>query len=420
MSLAYLLRYAATRAPNKPALYVNNLVLTYAELDSEAQRLARRLIACGTKPGDRVALHMHNGTEIAIAYFACFLAGAIAVPINTRMKAAEIEYMLEHSGSFIYLGQSDVALEEINSRVPGIRQLFLDHLKLKDRFSVLSAITLPLVQEDNPAVILYTSGSTARPKAVVHSHRSLLNAARGLWIESDDVIMMVMSMAHSAALAMLLAGAAAGATSVVTKQFEADLALDAIAAHRATYMIRMPTMYRALTMAQVAQPRDITSMRLWLASGDAIPAALQRNFSRQIGLPLHEIFGATETGVIAANWGCETKQIGSFGRAAPGVDVAVVDANRNSVSFGTEGEMVVRSPANMIGYWNDPIATTGALVTAGFISAISSPKVQMVTCGSAAARRRSSFGRRERFTSGGRSDLLPAWCRPRSRRGGSY
>ena len=290
MSLAYLLRDAATRAPNKPALYVNNLVLTYAELDSEAQRLAHRLIACGTKPGDRVALHMRNGAEIAIAYFACFLAGAIAVPINTRMKAAEIEYMLEHSGSSIYLGQSDVALEEINSRVPGIRQLFLDHLKLKDRFSVLSAITLPLVQEDNPAVILYTSGSTARPKAVVHSHRSLLNAARGLWLESDDVIMMVMSMAHSAALATLLAGAAAGATSVVTEQFEADLALDAIAAHRATYMIRMPTMYRALTMAQVAQPRDITSMRLWLASGDAIPAALQRNFSRQIGLPLHEIF----------------------------------------------------------------------------------------------------------------------------------
>jgi len=119
-------------------------------------------------------------------------------------------------------------------------------------------------------------------------------------------------------------------------------------------------------MAQVAQPRDITSMRLWLASGDAIPAALQRNFSRQIGLPLHEIFGATETGVIAANWGCETKQIGSFGRAAPGVSVAVIDANGDPVSFGTEGEMVVRSPANMIGYWNDPIATTGALVNGWF------------------------------------------------------
>jgi long-chain acyl-CoA synthetase len=366
MSLASLLREAANRAPNKPAICANDLVVTYAELECEAQSLARRLIACGAKPGDRVALHMHNGVEIAIAYFACFLAGAIAVPINARMTSAETEYMLEHSGSSIYLGQSDVALEEISSRSPCIRQLFLDHLKLKDRFSVMSAITLPSVHEDEPAVILYTSGSTARPKGVVHSHRSLLNAARGLWIEGDDVTVIVMSMAHSAALAMLVAGAAACATSVVAKQFEAELVLDAIAVYRATYMIGMPTIYRALTVAQAAQPRDVTSMRLWLASGDTIPAALQSNFSRHMGLSLHEIFGATETGVIAANWNCGTKQIGSFGRAAPGVDVAVIDANGDPASFGTEGEMIVRSPANMIGYWNDPLATTAALVSGWF------------------------------------------------------
>jgi long-chain acyl-CoA synthetase len=125
-------------------------------------------------------------------------------------------------------------------------------------------------------------------------------------------------------------------------------------------------MYRDLTAAQAVQPRDITSMRLWLASGETIPSALQSNFSRHIGLPLHEIFGATETGVIAANWDCGAKQIGSFGRAADGVDVAVIDANGGAVSFGTEGEMIVRSPANMIGYWNDPIATAGALVNGWF------------------------------------------------------
>jgi long-chain acyl-CoA synthetase len=225
---------------------------------------------------------------------------------------------------------------------------------------------LPPVREDDPAVIRYTSGSTARAKGAVHSHRSLLNAAGGLWIESDDVIMIVMSMAHSVALAMLLAGTAAGAASVVVRQFEADPVLDAIACYRATYMIGIPIMYRALTAAQAVQPRDITSMRLWLASGDTIPSALQSNFCRRVGLPLHEIFGATETGVIAANWGCEAKQIGSSGRAAPGVDVAVIDANGDPVSFGSEGEMIVRSPANMIGYWNDPIATAGALVNGWF------------------------------------------------------
>jgi long-chain acyl-CoA synthetase len=173
-------------------------------------------------------------------------------------------------------------------------------------------------------------------------------------------------MAHSVALAMLLAGTAAGASSVVIRQFEADPVLDAIACYRATYMIGMPIMYRALTAAQAVQPRDITSMRLWLASGDTIPSALQNNFCRHVGLPLHEIFGATETGLIAANWVCGAKLIGSFGRAAPGVDVAVIDVNGDPVSFGTEGEMIVRSPANMIGYWNDPIATAGALVNGWF------------------------------------------------------
>jgi long-chain acyl-CoA synthetase len=366
MSLASLLRDAASRIPNKPALYLEDRVLTYGELDGEAQRLARRLIACGAKPGDRVALHMHNGAEIAIAYFACFLAGAIAVPINARMKAPEIEYMLEHSGSSIYLGQREVALEEISARLPCIRQLLLDNLKLEVCSNVLSAITLPAVHEDDPAVILYTSGSTARPKGVVHSHRSFLNAALGLWIASDDVIMIVTPMAHSVALAMLVAGTVAGAASVVVKQFEVDAVLDAIAGYRATYMIGMPIMYRALTTAQAVQPRDITSMRLWLASGDTIPPALQSNFSRHIGLPLYEIFGATETGVIAANWGCGPEQIGSFGRAAQGVDVAVIDVNGAPVSFGTKGEMIVRSPANMIGYWNDPVATAGALVDGWF------------------------------------------------------
>jgi acyl-CoA synthetase (AMP-forming)/AMP-acid ligase II len=341
-------------------------VLTYAEFDVEAQRLARRLMACGAKPGDRVALHMHNCAEIAIAYFACFLAGVVAVPISARMKGPEIEYALEHSGSTMYVGQSEVMLEEISSSFPGVRQLLLDRLKPEIRSNVLSAITLPPVQEDDPAVILYTSGSTALPKGVVHSHRSFLNAARGLSISADGVIIIAMSMTHSMGLAMLLAGTAAGATSIVVSQFDADLLLDAIARHGATYMVGVPAMYRPLITAQEARPRDVTSIRRWLVTGDTLTTALQNDFTRQYGRPLHEIFGSTETGVIATNWACGTNRHGSFGRAAPEVDVAIIDTNGDAAPPGTEGEMVVRSPANMIGYWNDPIATAGALVDGWF------------------------------------------------------
>ena len=123
MSLASSLRDVATRSPNQPALYLERRMLTYAELNSEAQQLALRLLGSGLRPGDRVALHMYNGAELVVGYFGCFYAGAIAVPVNTRMKAAEIEYVLEHSGSSIYLGQSELFQEISESRLrfPTIR-----------------------------------------------------------------------------------------------------------------------------------------------------------------------------------------------------------------------------------------------------------------------------------------------------------
>jgi long-chain acyl-CoA synthetase len=368
MMLASLLRDASTHFPNKPALKLENRVLTYAEFDIQARRFACQLIASGVNPGDRIALHMRNAAEIAIAYFACFYAGAIAVPINTRMKAPEIEYVIEHSGCSTYIGQSNPVegLEEVWSRFPGVRQVLFNDLERDVCSNYVPAVALPTVRADDPAIILYTSGSTARPKGVVHSHRSFLNAARGLSISGDDVVMIVMSMTHSMGLAMLLAGTAAGATSIVVTQFDADLLLDAIAGHGGTYMVGVPAMYRLLITAQEARPRDVTSIRRWLATGDTLATALQNDFTRQYGRPLHEIYGTTETGMIATNWACGTNRDGSFGRAAPEVEVVIIDSNRDPAPPGTEGEMVVRSTATMLGYWKDEAATAAALIDGWF------------------------------------------------------
>ena len=260
MLLASSLHEASTRSPSKLALKSEDSRLTYAELDIQARRFASELIACGVHRGDRIALHMRNGTEIAIAYFGCFYAGAIAVPISTRLKTPEIEYMIEHSGSSVLVAQSTPAedLEKAWSRFPNLRLVLSNGLE-RDvcSHSATRSATLPTVRADDPAIILYTSGSTARPKGVVHSHRSFLNAARGLNISGDDVVTIAMSMTHSMGLALLLASTAAAAMAIVVTDFDADLLLDAIAGHGGTHMVGVPAMYRSLVTA--ARPRGLAS-----------------------------------------------------------------------------------------------------------------------------------------------------------------
>ena len=364
MPLASSLRGAVALFPNKPAIIFDGRTLSYLELDREAQRRALTLIAAGVGPGDLVALHMDNGSELAVGYFACFYAGAIAVPVNTRMKGPEIEYVLAHSGASIYVGQPDLFREvaDIRARFPGIRRFTVDWRALEVSVGESTAGTLPAVAADRPAAILYTSGSTARPKGVVHTHRSLLLAAvRWFSLARDDIVVIITPMVHAAGFMTLLAVVNAGATAVLVERFDPDAVLDAIEHHRGTYLLGMPVMYRALIAAQGARPREVGSARRYLAGGDAVPPALQSEFARCFGRPLHEVFGTTETGPIAANWSSAANCIGSFGCAVPGVDIKVADANGKPVPPGAMGEMIVRSPANMAGYWNDQDMTKTAL-----------------------------------------------------------
>jgi long-chain acyl-CoA synthetase len=366
MSIASLLTDLAIRVPNKPALCGGESLLTYAALASDARRLAPRLIACGIKPGDRVALHMQNGAEIAIAYFGCFYAGAIAVPLNARMKAPEIEYVVQHSGCSIYLGQSELFQEiaEIRGRLTTVRQFVIDGRWPEvgsDRLATELVATAP----DQPAVILYTSGSTARPKGVLHTHRSVRSAAldfaRHFRVADTDVVAIVTPMVHSAGFFAWLATVEAGVKALVVPRFDADAVLDAIARHRGTHMFAMPVMYRALITAQRGRPRDISSARAFFAGGDVVPPALQSEFAKCFGRTLHEGYGTTETGLVALNLSDAASRIGSFGRPVPGVEIAVVDTEGLPASAGNEGELLVCSPSNMVGYWNDPVATDRAL-----------------------------------------------------------
>jgi long-chain acyl-CoA synthetase len=180
-------------------------------------------------------------------------------------------------------------------------------------------------------------------------------------VAQADVITIITPMVHSAGFFTLLATVEAGATALIVPRFDTDAVLDAIARCHGTHLVAMPFMYRALIAAQRARPRDMRSGRHFFCGSDAVQPVLQSDFAQCFDRRLHEVFGTTETGLVAINWSEAATHVGSFGRSISGVDVAVVDANGDRVSVGTEGEMLVRSESNMAGYWNDQAGSERAL-----------------------------------------------------------
>ena len=224
MTLGDLLREAAHNTPDKPALICGKECLTYRELDDQATRCAYALRAEGIEKGDRVALHMTNTIPLAVAYFGCFRAGAIAVPVNARLKTEEIEYILQHSGAKLYIGETELYAQAEPTRrsCPDVRRYVVtDGRSDSAEWRAFcephpeSAQTEELtVSENDVAAILYTSGTTARPKGVTHTQTSLRECARvtcQVGFESDDRLALFTPMTHASGLnCCLVPGVLAG------------------------------------------------------------------------------------------------------------------------------------------------------------------------------------------------------------------
>jgi long-chain acyl-CoA synthetase len=361
-TLGDLLHARSLENPGAPALFCNNQTMSYRDLDESSARLARLLIDQGLRPGDRVAIHWSNAIEVVQLFFAIFKAGLIAVPVNIRLKPPEVSWILEHSQSTVCFSEPALApvAEQASSRSKSLQAIRTELPPL----TVTDGGSLPEVQDHQPAVILYTSGSTSRPKGAVHTHRTLGEATRLVarnFLDRTDIVLTMTQMMHAAGLgADLLPAISLGIPAALLPAFTPGAALDVIERFRCTYAFGLPALLQFVVDEQIRMPRDTSSLRTVLAGGDCVPVNLQERFAAAFGVPLQEAIGMSETFPIAFNPKGAIRP-GSLGVSDPLVKLGIVDFNDRELPEGEIGEIVVRSPANCAGYWNDPAATDALL-----------------------------------------------------------
>ena len=366
-SIADQLQRHRLAAPDAVLLIARDQPYTRAAVDDDSTVAAMRLLGAGLAPGDRVAIHLANSIEIVIAYYACFKAGLIAVPINTRFAAAEIAYVVGHSEARAYIGQPDLFVQaaEATTHV-GLRYMVGADTQGLRSFNDLLApgpiIALPVIDFDAPAIVLYTSGTTARPKGVIHTGRSLAAttvSSADAFFQRTDRISVVLPLVHIAALTGFFTSVLLELVPVVLP-FEPSAVLDAVEKHQVTVLSAMPALFRMLAEAQLARPRRINSIRACLVGGDSAPAALHEQCREVFGAPLLEVYGLTEAVPLTYNTLVERRP-GSMGKKITHAEIRLVADDGSEVPCGEVGQLTARSPIACTGYWNDPEATAAAI-----------------------------------------------------------
>jgi long-chain acyl-CoA synthetase len=355
--------YAIIR-PGGTAFIHEDLVCTYYDLVIASEQLARALLSRGVQHGDRIALHMSNRREMVFALYACFRIGAIACPMNPQYKPPELREMFLRLRPSLYLGE-----EALYSTIESIEPEFLAP---EERFvigpsqaykgampwSALHAGEVfrplpPLPDEDAPAILLTTSGTTGQPKFVIHTPASLTASAESFaysHFDGEHIVLNSAPLVHGSGLFAFLACVSFGVAVVLVERFDPDIVLDQIQAHGCTFISGLPFMLHALLKHQRLQPRKISSLRHCICVGDVCPIQLQADFKQSFGTPLRSMWSSTE----ASGPLTYALREGPVYRIVPGSQVRLMDDNGQTVPRGDVGEFLVRSREVAAGYWVGP------------------------------------------------------------------
>jgi len=370
-NLASHLVRTATSSPDRPALKINGQDVTYGQLHAMSAKLAGALRANGIEPGDRVALILPNVPAFPVAFFGTLLAGGVVVPMNPLLKAGEIDFFFTNSGAKVAFVWPDFVDEATKgAATSGTTIVPCGPLgPVEGSYEGGAPIAEPTEREgDDTAIILYTSGTTGRPKGAELTHDNVsLNAMRCAeviqQITPDDVIMGCLPLFHVFGLVVgLNAAVRVGASLALIPRFDPAAAIKVIGDEKVTVMQGVPTMYAAILNHPDSDSLDATSLRTCASGGSAMPLEVMKAFEEKFGCVILEGYGLSETSPVASfNMPDRERKPGTIGLAIPGCEMRVVDLEGNEVADGEVGEIAIRGDNVMKGYWDNPEATAEAI-----------------------------------------------------------
>ncbi len=368
-NLAQHLLDTASEHGERPALRMDDAVLTYAEFRDAALEVAGSLQARGLAPGDRVGMVLPNVLSFPITFYGALLAGAAVVPMNPLLKAREVEYYLRDSGArlVVALEPSAEPVMEAAGTV-GIEAVTVGPAlpdALMDAEPLDGAVDRAA---EDLAVILYTSGTTGQPKGAELTHANLAGNCRTTAETltentADDVIMGCLPLFHVFGLTCGLNTAVLkGSLLTLIPRFDGAKALSVIERDEVTIFEGVPTMFAAMLHAPDTGRYDVSSLRLCVSGGSAMPVEIMRTFEETFGCIVLEGYGLSETSPVASfNHPHAERKAGSIGTPIAGVEMRLVDDDGKDVAAADVGEIAIRGENVMRGYWQRPEETAKAI-----------------------------------------------------------
>ncbi len=380
-SVPKLLRRNADQRGSKLAYQDATRQVTYGALAERTGNLAGHLADLGVGAGDAIAIFLPNSVNWIEACFAITRAGAIGVPISYDATESEVAYRLQDAAckAVITTDERAAMLAGVKADCPALSiTIFTEHSAQRGaghRFDALATTTPASAPRDpdmmhEPAYIIYTSGTTGRAKGVLLSVHGMLWVTASCWepiamLSERDHVLSPLPLFHSYALNLSVLGIlAAGASEYIMEKFSTTEVRRLLGGGAFTFFPGVPTMFHyLLEAARNTGESDLKSLRLAVSAGAIMPATLNREFESHFGVKLLDGYGITETStMVTMNWPTGGRVPGSCGLPVPGLAVRIVDPNTaKDVSFGDEGELIVRGPNVMIGYHNKPEETAKAL-----------------------------------------------------------